>query len=120
MSEPMSPWRALLTVVGQENISPSLFTFLERSRFMYFSAMSWCQYGPPRLLLALLDQREAPDQGITAPLKSLLYMAEYPPSWRRFDRHLTFAADWRARPSVGSRTEIRRAMMPITTSSSTK
>src|SRR3954468_8773930 len=53
-------------------------------------------------------------------LFSLLYSNKACPIWRRFDPHFTRLAVSRARLSDGRRIEISSAMIPITTSSSTR
>src|SRR5207253_1018402 len=53
------------------------------------------------------------------PRCSLEYMANASPSWRTLDRHLVVLAARRTFDRLGSRMEMRTAMMPMTTSSST-
>ena len=54
------------------------------------------------------------------PRLSLLYITNAAPIWRRFDRHNVARAAARARFRLGSRMLISSAMMPMTTSNSTR
>src|SRR5947209_10977300 len=54
------------------------------------------------------------------PLLSLQYEINDEPSCRRFDKHCTCLACSRAFPKAGRRIEISSAIIPITTSNSTK
>src|SRR4051794_14098507 len=54
------------------------------------------------------------------PLLSAAYALTACPMLRRLERHLDVLACWRARASAGRRMPISAAMMPITTSNSTR
>src|SRR5437016_3758789 len=54
------------------------------------------------------------------PLLACMYIWRAVPSWRTVARHLVVLAARRALPRTGSRIEISRAMMPMTTRSSTR
>src|SRR4051812_9464769 len=58
--------------------------------------------------------------GAHQPFCSLTYMELAMPNWRREAAHWTVRAWRRARLRAGRRMEMRRAMMPMTTRSSTR
>src|SRR5258706_6141821 len=54
------------------------------------------------------------------PLLACMYIWSAVPSWRTVARHLVVLAARRALPRTGRRIEISKAMMPMTTRSSTR